>query len=83
MGTIRLHKRPTPDLGTAEGCVTGLLESNTIHGGAFAKCADSKMKTLTPFYAAPESGFDGRPPVGVDFMDSYCVRTRALWPLVL
>jgi hypothetical protein len=29
MRIIRLHKRPTPELGTAEGCVKGLLESST------------------------------------------------------
>jgi hypothetical protein len=29
MRIIRLHKRPTPELGTAEGCVKGLLEFST------------------------------------------------------
>jgi hypothetical protein len=29
MRIIRLHKRPTPELRTAEGCVKGLLESST------------------------------------------------------
>src|SRR6266853_1597284 len=34
MRIIRLHKRPTPDLGTAERCVKRLPESSTGTGNA-------------------------------------------------
>ena len=71
-----LHKRPTPDWETTEGCVKGLLESSTINAVSHNGVPQTPEFSISPNAYLISKGLDGTSYRSVD-IPGFAINTLA------